>query len=95
MFRKLALPVVVACACAAAACGSIDGQRAIDGIHLYQRWIAPVAARIGVTCRFTPSCSHYAERAIAQDGLLVGGWRSLRRIARCGPWTVPGTYDPP
>ena len=67
----------------------------IAGIHAYQRTLAPVLARAGVRCRFTPTCSHYAEAVIARDGLLSGGWKAARRLARCGPWTPLGTADEP
>ena len=68
---------------------------ALAGIHGYQRTLSPVAARIGLRCRFVPSCSRYAEIVIARDGIVRGGWKSLGRIARCGPWTTMGTSDPP
>ena len=68
---------------------------AIASIHGYQRALAPAAARIGLRCRFTPTCSRYAETAIARDGVVRGGWRSLKRIARCGPWTPAGARDEP
>lgn len=67
----------------------------LAGIGLYQRALAPLAARVGMTCRFLPSCSHYAEVVIARDGLVRGGWRALARVARCRPGTPPGTIDPP
>jgi len=68
---------------------------ALGSIHLYQRALAPAAVRIGLRCRFTPTCSRYAEIVIARDGLVLGGARTLRRIARCGPWTARGTRDEP
>ena len=68
---------------------------ALAGIHAYQRTLSPVAARIGLRCRFTPTCSRYAEAVIARDGVVVGGWKAVRRIARCGPWTPTGTRDDP
>jgi len=68
---------------------------AIASIHGYQRALSPAAARIGLRCRFTPTCSRYAETVIARDGALRGGLRALARIARCGPWTAPGTRDEP
>jgi len=67
----------------------------VSAIHGYQHTIAPLVGRAGVRCRFTTSCSHYAEVVIARDGLLRGGWRAATRIARCGPWTTPGTVDEP
>ena len=68
---------------------------AIGGIHIYQRALAPIASHLGMRCRFTPTCSRYAETVIARDGLLRGGWEAVSRIARCGPWTRPGTVDEP
>jgi uncharacterized protein len=68
---------------------------AISSIHLYQRDLSTAAARIGLRCRFTPTCSRYAEIVIARDGTMRGGWKALTRIARCGPWTAQGTTDDP
>lgn len=64
-------------------------------IHLWQGEVAPVRVAAGARCRFTPSCSRYAEAAIRRDGALVGSARALWRIARCGPWTPRGTVDEP
>jgi putative membrane protein insertion efficiency factor len=36
-------------------------------------------------CRFTPSCSHYAEQAIATHGALRGLALTVRRLLRCRP----------
>ena len=30
-----------------------------------------------------------------RDGVARGGWKALKRIARCNPWTPPGTVDEP
>ena len=68
---------------------------AVAGIHLYQRTLSPAAARTGAVCRFTPTCSRYAETVIARDGIIRGGWLAAKRIMRCGPWTPAGTKDPP
>jgi uncharacterized protein len=68
---------------------------ALAGIHVYQRSISPLAARAGFRCRFTPTCSRYAEIVIARDGAMHGGWQALKRIARCNPLTPPGTRDAP
>jgi len=67
----------------------------VIGIDLYQRALSPRMADVGVKCRFEPTCSHYAKAAIRQDGAVEGSWRSLRRVARCGPWTPAGTEDQP
>ena len=68
---------------------------ALAGVHGYQRTVAPLVARAGIRCRFTPSCSRYAETVIARDGVIRGGWLALKRVARCGPWTPAGTRDGP
>ena len=68
---------------------------ALGSIHIYQRALSPAAARIGLRCRFTPTCSRYAETVIVRDGVARGGLKALARIARCGPWTAPGTRDEP
>lgn len=67
----------------------------VAAIHVYQRGMSPVAAAVGVRCRFTPTCSRYAEVVIARDGVVRGGWKAVKRIARCGPWTARGTVDEP
>ena len=68
---------------------------AIGGVHAYHRLLAPSAARAGARCRLTPTCSRYAETVIARDGLIRGGLKTVRRLARCGPWTAFGTHDEP
>lgn len=67
----------------------------LGGIHLYQATLSPRMPALGVRCRFRPTCSHYAEGAIARYGALSGSLRAAWRILRCGPWTPVGTYDPP
>ncbi len=59
-------------------------------IRFYQRVISPLKPR---TCRFHPTCSHYAYQAVDRHGALVGGWLAARRILRCHPLN-PGGYDP-
>jgi putative membrane protein insertion efficiency factor len=74
----------------------LNGERvAVGGIHAYQRIVSPVATWAGIRCRFTPSCSRYAETVIERDGLLRGGWKSLKRVTRCNPLTRVGTRDEP
>ena len=56
----------------------------------YRYFLSPL---LPASCRFHPSCSAYAEEALAQHGLLRGGWLTATRVCRCGPWH-PGGYDP-
>ena len=67
---------------------------AVGGIHLYQATLSPIYAKLGVQCRFTPTCSHYGEQAISKYGALRGGYLAAKRVLRCGPWTARGTVDP-
>jgi uncharacterized protein len=89
-----ALPGALMIACAIVAW---QGGRPISltAIHFYQQHVSAFASAAGHRCRFTPTCSRYAEAVIARDGVMRGGWRALTRIARCGPWTTPGTRDEP
>lgn len=73
----------------------LSARLLLGAVDLYQATLSPALARTGARCRFEPSCSHYAEGAVAQDGALVGAARAAWRIARCGPWTEAGTVDPP
>ncbi|MCK9248481.1 MAG: membrane protein insertion efficiency factor YidD [Solirubrobacteraceae bacterium] len=59
-------------------------------IRLYQRWISPALPR---TCRYEPTCSHYAVEAIRTQGALRGAVLAAWRILRCNPWSHGG-YDP-
>ena len=68
---------------------------AIASIHFYQRALSPMAERAGMRCRFTPTCSRYAEAVIRRDGVVHGGLKALARIARCTPFTPMGTADAP
>jgi uncharacterized protein len=68
---------------------------ALGGIHGYQRALSPLAARVGLRCRFTPTCSVYAETVIARDGIARGGWKAIKRVARCNPLTPMRTRDEP
>jgi putative membrane protein insertion efficiency factor len=71
------------------------GKASILAIRAYQRIGSPIVAWAGFRCRFTPSCSHYGAQAIGKFGFARGGWRTVRRIARCRPGTPVGTVDYP
>ena len=66
---------------------------AVGSIHLYQATMSPVYARMGFRCRFTVTCSHYGEEAVAKYGIAKGGYLAAKRILKCGPWTKMGTVD--
>jgi putative membrane protein insertion efficiency factor len=75
--------------------GQLVTRAALGGIHLYQATLSPLYARAGVMCRFKPTCSRYGEAVVREFGALRGGWLTLRRVLRCGPWTPLGTEDQP
>lgn len=65
--------------------------RALRGmLRAYRFLISPL---LPPACRFHPSCSVYAEQALARHGLWRGGWLAARRVCRCAPWQAGG-YDP-
>ena len=55
---------------------------------------ALISPMLGPSCRFYPSCSHYALTCLCEHGLVRGLWLSARRVARCHPFH-PGGFDPP
>lgn len=70
-------------------------SRALRGlIRLYQVTLSPL---VGNRCRFYPTCSQYADEAIAVHGPLRGSWLAAKRLCRCHPFCeggldpVPGT----
>lgn len=73
----------------------LSARLLLGGIHLYRATLSPLMPYLGVTCRFEPSCSRYGEVSVRQYGAARGTWRTLARLARCGPWTPMGTVDPP
>ncbi len=69
-----------------------------DLIKIYQR-AKPIRVQItktllgnDKTCRFYPTCSDYAEQAIAKYGIRGLGL-AVWRILRCNPWGGSG-LDP-
>ncbi len=59
-------------------------------VRIYRRLVSPM---LPPACRFYPSCSAYAETALARHGALKGSWLAARRLARCHPFH-PGGIDP-
>jgi putative membrane protein insertion efficiency factor len=59
-------------------------------IRAYQLLVAPI---LPPSCRFYPTCSHYAAEAVAAHGAWGGSRLALRRLLRCHPWGGSG-YDP-
>jgi uncharacterized protein len=60
-------------------------------IKFYQSFISP---GLGCNCRFYPSCSSYAVRAIKKYGALKGSRKSVWRILKCNPFNKGGVDLP-
>ena len=48
---------------------------------------------LGGQCRFSPTCSRYAEEAIRTHGAIRGSWLAAVRVLRCNPFGRGG-LDP-
>lgn len=59
-------------------------------IRAYRFFVSPW---LGARCRYYPTCSAYAQEAIAVHGAGRGLWLSIKRIGRCHPWHEGG-HDP-
>ena len=64
-------------------------------IKLYRRFISPIlVVAVGHACRFSPTCSRYAEDAIKNYGVIKGLKLSILRIAKCHPFNKSSYFDP-
>lgn len=59
-------------------------------IKIYKHAISPM---LPMACRYTPTCSEYAEQAVRKYGVLKGIVLAAKRLSRCHPWGGSG-YDP-
>jgi len=62
----------------------------IVSIRIYR---VTLSGWLGGQCRFYPSCSHYAEEAIAVHGAVRGTAKAMWRVLRCNPFGAGGV-DP-
>ena len=63
---------------------------ALSAIRFYQRRVSPAAPP---SCRFQPTCSHYAYESIETYGFVRGTAMAAWRILRCNPLN-DGGFDP-
>ena len=59
-------------------------------LRVYQVVLSPV---LPMSCRFEPTCSHYAMQALDRHGPIAGIGLSVWRVLRCQPWGGCG-HDP-
>lgn len=62
----------------------------VGPIRLYQKYLSPAKLPC---CRFTPTCSAFAARAVRRYGIFAGGLMAVCRILRCNPLCKAG-LDP-
>ena len=72
----------------------------VGAIRFYQRTLSldhgPLRGfRPFGQCKFHPTCSMYAIRAIERFGLKNGAWLAAKRLSRCHPWAAGGVDDVP
>lgn len=61
-------------------------------ITFYRKFLSPLKGK--PTCRFYPTCSLYAIRALRDWGFIRGSLYTVLRLLRCQPFHRGG-YDPP
>jgi putative membrane protein insertion efficiency factor len=59
-------------------------------LALYKAFVSPL---LPSSCKFYPTCSSYAQEAIARHGVARGLGLAMRRLLRCRPFSAGG-YDP-
>ena len=57
-------------------------------VKLYRKYLSPLKST--PTCRFNPSCSHYAIDALREWGIIGGTILAVVRIIRCNPFSRGG-----
>jgi uncharacterized protein len=68
----------------------------LASIAFYQRWISPMVHMLGVGgCKYLPTCSEYAVRAIVLHGALRGSGLAIWRLLRCQPFSRGGLDQVP
>jgi putative membrane protein insertion efficiency factor len=63
------------------------------GVAAIWLWRATFGVLFPTTCKYEPSCSHYAADALRAKGLLRGSVLTAWRLLRCNPWSHGG-FDP-
>jgi putative membrane protein insertion efficiency factor len=63
---------------------SLPLKAELFSIRIYQKIGSPVV-RYMATCRYEPSCSHYAVQTLEEDGFWLGNWNITKRLFMCSP----------
>ncbi|MBI4666632.1 MAG: membrane protein insertion efficiency factor YidD [Nitrospinae bacterium] len=62
----------------------------ILAVQGYRLIVSPV---LPPSCKYHPTCSHYAIEAFERHGVFYGLWLAAGRILRCNPF-AKGGFDP-
>lgn len=61
-------------------------------IKFYRKFISPLKKPC---CKYYPSCSEYALKAVEMHGAFKGTLLAAWRVLRCNPWSLGGIDDVP
>ncbi len=70
---------------------SVPLKAALAGLRIYKVYLS---AHMPGGCRFEPTCSVYAYKAIERFGVIRGTWLGLKRLLRCHPLSRKFGFDP-
>ena len=59
-------------------------------INFYQKRISPFLGKLGIHCKYYPSCSEYMKQAIEKYGCLKGIALGIKRLLKCNPFSKGG-----
>jgi len=65
-------------------------RMALFALRCYKAYLSLLFAG---SCRFEPTCSAYAARAVRVHGPIRGTGLAIWRLLRCNPWNAGG-HDP-
>ncbi len=68
---------------------------AITILRVYKGSLSRLLAKLGVRCRFHPTCSTYAVLAIEKHGAWMGVRKTWQRLLRCRPDNFDSCIDYP
>ena len=96
LMLPLLLPLTLALGCPPSPASDKEHQSnlsrlAIRIIGVYRRWLS---GRLGICCRFEPSCSTYGLEAYQTYDFTTATARTISRVARCNPWNRGPVVDP-
>jgi len=63
--------------------------------NLYKKTLSKILVFLfGSGCRYSPTCSEYAQESLEKFGIIRGTFLSLKRLSRCHPFIQANYFDP-